>query len=137
MTRSPTVASTPWFATLRRWIGRLCGTGTASADARDLRGMSDHELKDLGIGRSEIQEWSRRRAPTDHPGTRERAPLRGSAEGRCDSVRADAEHRQHDGRQRQGDRLLASGQCTGLRSRQPAGMEHVFLGMKGSGHMNS
>lgn len=65
MTRSPTAASTPWFATLRRWIGRVFGTGAASLDALELRGMSDHELKDLGIGRSEVQEWSRRRRPTD------------------------------------------------------------------------
>lgn len=136
MTRTHTTASTTLLATLRRWLGRVCGTGAASADALELRGMSDHELNDLGIGRSEIQEWSRRRAPNDRPGTHDGAPHR-HANGQCELARADAEHRQYDGRQCRGDRLLASGQRTGLSGRQPAGMGHVFLGMKGSGHVNS
>ena len=56
---------------LRRWAGRLRGSVAASNDALELRAMSDHELKDLGIGRSEVPEWSRRPVPAARPGTSE------------------------------------------------------------------
>ena len=56
---------------LRRCAARLRGNTATSQEALELRGMSDHELKDLGIGRSEIQEWSRRRIPAAHPGKSE------------------------------------------------------------------
>ena len=100
MTRPHATASIPLLATLHRWWGRVCGTGTASADALELRGMSDHELNDLGIGRSEIQEWSRQRSPTARPGTTERTVLRKLADGRL--APANVEHRQHDGLERLG-----------------------------------
>ena len=36
---------------------RFLGFGRqGGASARELRGMSDHELKDLGIGRSEVPQ---------------------------------------------------------------------------------
>jgi len=135
MTRPHATASIRLLATLHRWWGRVCGTGTASADALELRGMSDHELNDLGIGRSEIQEWSRRSAPTDRHGTRERAPLCGHADRRLDSARAHAEHRQHDGLERLGLGLVAGGQGTGLRGRQPGPVDHVVLGMTRQAHV--
>jgi len=43
---------------LRRWVGRVFA---ARHQRLELHRMSDSELKDLGIGRSEVQEWSRRR----------------------------------------------------------------------------
>lgn len=137
MTRPTTATSSPLLALLRRWAGRVCGAATSSHDALELRGMSDHELKDLGIGRSEVQEWSRRRPPATRPGTHERAPLRERAGSWRDLARTDAEHRQHDGRQHLGRRLLAGDERAGLRGRQAAGMEHVLVGMKGCGHTNS
>lgn len=136
MTRPQPTASTSLLASLRRWLGRVCGAGGASADARELRGMSDHELKDLGIGRSEIQEWSRRRAPIARPGIHERASLPGRADGRCTSARADAEHRQHDGLERLGLGRFAGSQHGGLRRRHPGAIDHVVLGMKRRGHVN-
>lgn len=97
MTRPHDATSTTLLATLRRWLGRVRGAGAASAATLELRGMSDHELNDLGIGRSEVQEWSRRRAPNDRPGTTERALLRKLTDGRFGLAPANAEHRQHDG----------------------------------------
>jgi hypothetical protein len=137
MTRPTITVSSRLLALLRRGVGRVCGTAAASHDTLELRGMSDHELKDLGIGRSEVPEWSRRRAPTTRPGTLERAPLRERSDGRRDLTRTDAEHRQHDGRQHLGRRLFAGDERAGLRGRQAAGMEHVLVGMKGCGHANS
>ncbi|MGJ7488205.1 DUF1127 domain-containing protein [Variovorax sp. LT2P21] len=136
MTRTHPTASATLLATLRRWLGRVCGIGGASADALELRGMSDHELSDLGIGRSEIQEWSRRSEPTDRHGTRERAPLHGHADRRLDSARAGAEQRQHDGLERLGFRLVAGGQGAGLRGRQPGPVDHVVLGMERRAQVN-
>src|SRR5689334_5905455 len=76
------------LALLRRWLSRVRGTGAASGDTLELRGMSDHELNDLGIGRSEVQEWSRRRTPIARPGTTERTSLRKLADGRRGPVNA-------------------------------------------------
>lgn len=73
MTPSPATTRSTLLATLRRWAGRVLGNGARSHDALELQGMSDHELKDLGIGRSEVQEWSRRRVPDTRPGTPEPA----------------------------------------------------------------
>lgn len=42
----------------------------------EIRGMSDHELKDLGLGRSEVQEWLRRRTPSERHGTEARHAAR-------------------------------------------------------------
>lgn len=39
---------------LRGWRRRVMGSRRARADGRHLRGMSEHELRDLGIGRSEV-----------------------------------------------------------------------------------
>ncbi|MFM9927444.1 DUF1127 domain-containing protein [Variovorax sp. H27-G14] len=39
---------------LRGWRRRVVSEHRARADLRHLRGMSDHELRDLGIGRSEV-----------------------------------------------------------------------------------
>ncbi len=39
---------------LRGWRRRVVNERRARADLRQLRGMSDHELRDLGIGRSEV-----------------------------------------------------------------------------------
>ncbi|NHN21654.1 DUF1127 domain-containing protein, partial [Bacillus amyloliquefaciens] len=72
MTRPHDATAPTLLALLRRWLGRVRGTGAASADALELRGMSDHELNDLGIGRSEVQEWSRRKSPGARPGATER-----------------------------------------------------------------
>jgi len=102
MIRPHDATATTLLALMRRWLGRVRGTGAASADTLELRGMSDHQLKDLGIGRSEIQEWSRRRSPNDRPGTTERALLRRLADGRFDLAPANVEHRQHDGLERLG-----------------------------------
>jgi len=41
---------------LRSWRRRAAEQRRARADSRHLAGMSDHELRDLGIGRSEVQE---------------------------------------------------------------------------------
>ena len=70
---SPATASVPstLLAALRRWADRLRGSAAASNDVRELHAMSDHELKDLGIGRSEVAEWSRRRSPVALPGRSE------------------------------------------------------------------
>lgn len=40
---------------LRGWRRRVTKHRRAGNDALQLRGMSDHELCDLGIGRSEVQ----------------------------------------------------------------------------------
>ena len=47
----------------------------------EMRGMSDHELKDLGLGRSEVQEWLRRSGTSPRAGTdtATEAPMRGGA----------------------------------------------------------
>lgn len=100
MTCPHDATSSNLLALLRRWLGRVRGTDTASADALELRGMSDHELNDLGIGRSEVQGWSRRRSPSARPGATERTLLRRLADGRL--APANVEHRQHDGLERFG-----------------------------------
>mgnify|MGYP000374333224 CR=1 FL=1 len=100
MTRPHDATAPTLLALLRRWLGRVRGTGAASADALELRGMSDHELNDLGIGRSEVQEWSRRKSPGARPGATERKLLRQLADGRFDLAPANLEHRQHDGLER-------------------------------------
>jgi uncharacterized protein YjiS (DUF1127 family) len=39
---------------LRGWRRRVVNGRRARADLRHLSGMNDHELRDLGIGRSEV-----------------------------------------------------------------------------------
>ncbi len=39
---------------LRGWRGRVVNRRRARLDSRQLAGMSEHELRDLGIGRSEV-----------------------------------------------------------------------------------
>jgi uncharacterized protein YjiS (DUF1127 family) len=39
---------------LRGWRRRVVNGRRARADLRHLAGMNDHELRDLGIGRSEV-----------------------------------------------------------------------------------
>jgi uncharacterized protein YjiS (DUF1127 family) len=39
---------------LRGWRRRVVNRRRARADSRHLAGMSEHELRDLGIGRSEV-----------------------------------------------------------------------------------
>lgn len=41
---------------LRGWSRRMMNRSRARTDMRQLAGMSDHELRDLGIGRSEVPE---------------------------------------------------------------------------------
>ncbi|MGJ7531160.1 DUF1127 domain-containing protein [Variovorax sp. GB1P17] len=41
---------------LRLWHRRMAERNRHRADAGHLSDMSDHELRDLGIGRSEVQE---------------------------------------------------------------------------------
>ena len=40
---------------LRSWRRRAAERRRSRAEARHLAGMSDHELRDLGIGRSQVQ----------------------------------------------------------------------------------
>ena len=40
---------------LRRWRRRATARSRQRPDAQQLAGMSEHELRDLGIGRSEVQ----------------------------------------------------------------------------------
>jgi len=46
---------------LRGWRRRVVNSRRAHADSRQLAGMSDHDLRDLGIGRSEVPELLDRR----------------------------------------------------------------------------
>ncbi|UVH57309.1 DUF1127 domain-containing protein [Variovorax paradoxus] len=41
---------------LRGWRRRVVNSRRARADSRQLASMSDHDLRDLGIGRSEVPE---------------------------------------------------------------------------------
>ena len=41
---------------LHDWRRRAAQRRRSRADSRHLTGMSDHELRDLGIGRSEVRE---------------------------------------------------------------------------------
>lgn len=41
---------------LRGWRRRVVNSRRAHADSRQLASMSDHDLRDLGIGRSEVPE---------------------------------------------------------------------------------
>ena len=41
---------------LRSWRRRAAEHRRSRADSQHLAGMSDHELRDLGIGRSEVRE---------------------------------------------------------------------------------
>jgi uncharacterized protein YjiS (DUF1127 family) len=41
---------------LRGWRRRVVNSRRTHADSRQLAGMSDHDLRDLGIGRSEVPE---------------------------------------------------------------------------------
>ncbi|RYZ12429.1 MAG: DUF1127 domain-containing protein [Comamonadaceae bacterium] len=68
--RSPTTSASVW-ALLRRWWARRAEARRCANDRLALSAMSDHELADLGIGRSEFVEWSRR-SPSI-PGDPERA----------------------------------------------------------------
>ena len=61
---------------LRRWA---CDRAAARHQRLELARMSDRELKDLGIGRSEVQEWSRRRVPVPRAGASSDAGARPSA----------------------------------------------------------
>jgi len=137
MTRSNTIVPSRMLAALGRWSNRVYGIVARSNDMRELQAMSDHALKDLGIGRSEVQAWSRRRATAARHGTPEHSMLRERPDAGCDSTRRNAEHRQHDGRQHLRRGLFAGNERVGLRGRQAAGMEHVLVGMKGCGHTNS
>ena len=40
---------------LRSWRRRVAERRRSRADTQHLAGMSDHELRDLGIGRSQVQ----------------------------------------------------------------------------------
>jgi uncharacterized protein YjiS (DUF1127 family) len=40
---------------LRNWRRRMAEHRRSRVDSQHLAGMSDHELRDLGIGRSEVQ----------------------------------------------------------------------------------
>ena len=40
---------------LRSWRRRAAERRRSRADSQQLAGMSDHELRDLGIGRSQVQ----------------------------------------------------------------------------------
>lgn len=71
----PTTSASMW-APLRRWWARRVEARRCASDRLAVSAMSDHELADLGIGRSEIAEWSRRSASI--PGDPERA-----ARGAC------------------------------------------------------
>ena len=77
MTRPPAARpSSALLARLRRWVERRRDAATERCDVLALRGMSDRELNDLGIGRCEIQAWSRSRplsARPETPDTREEA----------------------------------------------------------------
>jgi len=48
---------------LRGWRRRAAQRRRADADALQLAGMSEHELRDLGVGRSELPELARRTWP--------------------------------------------------------------------------
>lgn len=87
MTR-PTAArpSSALLAGLRRWVARRRAAAIERRDVLALRGMSDRELNDLGIGRCEIQEWSRRRPLSARPGTPE--PREEAARLRNETVEA-------------------------------------------------
>ncbi|WP_426391017.1 DUF1127 domain-containing protein [Variovorax sp. R-27] len=41
---------------LRGWRRRVVNSRRTHADSRQLASMSDHDLRDLGIGRSEVPE---------------------------------------------------------------------------------
>lgn len=49
------------LAALRRWIGQALTARQRAHQRLELGAMSERELRDLGIGRSEVPEWSRRR----------------------------------------------------------------------------
>ena len=51
-----------------RFIARGVAARQHAQQRFEIRGMSDHELKDLGLGRSEVQAWLRRRAPSARHG---------------------------------------------------------------------
>ncbi|KQU82693.1 hypothetical protein ASC78_14900 [Variovorax sp. Root318D1] len=40
---------------LRSWRRRVAERSRSRTDTQNLAGMSDHELRDLGIGRSQVQ----------------------------------------------------------------------------------
>ncbi len=61
---------------LRRWAS---GIVAARHQRLELARMSDRELNDLGIGRSEVQEWSRRRVPATRAGASSDAGAQPSA----------------------------------------------------------
>ena len=64
------------LAALRHWAS---GRAAARHQRLELARMSDRELNDLGIGRSEVQEWSRRRVPAMRAGASNDAEARPSA----------------------------------------------------------
>jgi uncharacterized protein YjiS (DUF1127 family) len=54
MTTSPDIESAAPKSLLHRVLAAWLARRARHTAARELRGMSEHELKDLGIGRSEI-----------------------------------------------------------------------------------
>ena len=71
------------LAALRRWIGEVVAAKRRAAQRLELAGMSERELRDLGIGRSEVPEWSRRRASVAHRGAASDAAERPNAPRSC------------------------------------------------------
>lgn len=66
MTTSPDIDPASLKSLLRRMLAAWGARRARHTAARELRGMSEHELKDLGIGRSEIPA---RLAERGGPGT--------------------------------------------------------------------
>ncbi len=59
----PRLSFSTFRSALRRMAARRVAARHHAHQRFEIRGMSDHELKDLGLGRSEVQEWLRRPAP--------------------------------------------------------------------------
>ncbi|MDP9899616.1 DUF1127 domain-containing protein [Variovorax ginsengisoli] len=57
--------SFPLLSSLRRALARLSAhvhaTRRQARSRQELQGMNDQELMDLGLGRSQLPEWLRRR----------------------------------------------------------------------------
>lgn len=68
MPSDASTSSSNLLSALRQWAGRLRAARQRTHQRLDLARMSDAELKDLGIGRSEVQEWSRRCGPDTRSG---------------------------------------------------------------------
>jgi len=63
MSTQKPLSFTTLLSALPRFAQRAMASLRQSHSHLELAGMSDRELQDLGIGRSEVPEWSRRRAP--------------------------------------------------------------------------